>query len=119
MRFELSMTRLFPAVLWGAVAWSCLPFSASAQFGRNKVQFDDFDFRVLETEHFDWHFYPEEADAGFSYSIDDLPTGASGSGWRRGSFASPKNFNPCPWRRNFLFSRSFLRILTLGPRVLT
>ena len=26
-----------------------------------------------------------------------------------------KNCNPCPWRRNFLFSRSFLRILTLGP----
>ena len=63
MRFELSMTRLFTVVLWGTVAWSCLPGSASAQFGRNKVQFDDFDFQVLETEHFDWHFYPEEADA--------------------------------------------------------
>ncbi|MEE2905575.1 MAG: peptidase S9 [Gemmatimonadota bacterium] len=57
------MTRLFTVVLWGTVAWSCLPGSASAQFGRNKVQFDDFDFQVLETEHFDWHFYPEEADA--------------------------------------------------------
>jgi hypothetical protein len=38
--------------------------SAAAQyFGQNKVQFDKFDFRVLETEHFDIHYYPSEADA--------------------------------------------------------
>ncbi|CAN5360456.1 hypothetical protein BH18GEM1_BH18GEM1_03380 [soil metagenome] len=30
-----------------------------AQFGKNKVQYDDFDFRVLQTEHFDIHYYPE------------------------------------------------------------
>lgn len=29
-------------------------------FGRNKVQYDQFDFRVLPTEHFDIYFYPEE-----------------------------------------------------------
>lgn len=28
-------------------------------FGRNKVQYDEFDFRVLETPHFDIHYYPE------------------------------------------------------------
>ncbi len=28
-------------------------------FGRNKVQYDDFDFRVLKTEHFDIYYYPE------------------------------------------------------------
>ena len=34
---------------------------ASAQyFGRNKVQYRDFDFQVLKTEHFDIYFYPEE-----------------------------------------------------------
>ncbi len=29
-------------------------------FGRNKVQYERFDFRVLKTEHFDIHFYPPE-----------------------------------------------------------
>jgi hypothetical protein len=29
-------------------------------FGRNKVQYEDFDFQVLGTEHFDLHFYPAE-----------------------------------------------------------
>jgi len=29
-------------------------------FGRNKVQYQSFDFRVLKTEHFDLHFYPAE-----------------------------------------------------------
>ena len=34
---------------------------ASAQyFGRNKVQYRDFDFQVLKTEHFDIYFYPGE-----------------------------------------------------------
>ncbi|MGE5246117.1 MAG: peptidase S9 [Betaproteobacteria bacterium] len=34
---------------------------ASAQyFGRNKVQYKDLRFEVLETEHFDIYFYPEE-----------------------------------------------------------
>ena len=29
-------------------------------FGRNKVQYRDFKFQVLKTEHFDIYFYPEE-----------------------------------------------------------
>ncbi len=34
---------------------------ADAQgFGRNKVQYDDFDWHILETEHFDIYYYPEE-----------------------------------------------------------
>ncbi len=37
---------------------------ADAQyFGRNKVHYEDFDFKVLSTEHFDLHYYPEEAEA--------------------------------------------------------
>jgi Tol biopolymer transport system component len=37
---------------------------AQAQyFGRNRVQYEDFDFRVLETEHFDIHYYEGEAEA--------------------------------------------------------
>jgi Tol biopolymer transport system component len=38
--------------------------TANAQyFGQNKVQYDSFDFRVLETEHFDIHYYPSQAEA--------------------------------------------------------
>ncbi len=38
--------------------------SAAAQsFGRNKVQYDSFDFRTFETAHFQWYYYPEERDA--------------------------------------------------------
>src|SRR4028119_1408712 len=37
---------------------------AEAQyFGRNKVQYERFDFRVMKTEHFDVYFYPEEETA--------------------------------------------------------
>jgi len=43
-----------------------LPLSvASAQFfyfGRNKVQYTDFDWHVLKTEHFDIYYYPEMKD---------------------------------------------------------
>ncbi|HEV2131633.1 MAG TPA: hypothetical protein VGR27_11050, partial [Longimicrobiaceae bacterium] len=38
--------------------------AAEAQyFGRNKVQYRTFDFRVLRTEHFDVYYYPEEEEA--------------------------------------------------------
>jgi hypothetical protein len=37
--------------------------SAQAQyFGRNKVQWEHFDFKVLKTEHFDIYYYDREAD---------------------------------------------------------
>ena len=32
-------------------------------FGQNKVQYRAFDFHVLRTEHFDVHYYPDEAGA--------------------------------------------------------
>src|SRR5262245_2651565 len=35
--------------------------SANAQyFGRNKVQYEKFDFEVMKTEHFDIYHYPTE-----------------------------------------------------------
>ena len=38
-----------------------LSASARAQyFGRNKVQYQAFNFQILRTEHFDVYFYPEE-----------------------------------------------------------
>jgi dipeptidyl aminopeptidase/acylaminoacyl peptidase len=47
-----------------ATAGALLPESASAQyFGRNKVQYRTFDFRVLRTENFDVYYYPAEETA--------------------------------------------------------
>ncbi len=42
-----------------------IPAQAEAQyyFGRNKVQYEEFDFQTLHTDHFDIHFYPEEEEA--------------------------------------------------------
>ena len=34
--------------------------SFAQYFGRNKVQYERFDFKVLATEHFDIYYYPEE-----------------------------------------------------------
>ena len=49
-------------VAW--LVWLGCPALAEAQyFGQNKVQRDQFDFRILETDHFDIYYYPEEADA--------------------------------------------------------
>ena len=54
--------------LLGAVSFCLWPFSdgpgsrdASAQqFGRNKVEYVDFDFKVLDTEHFAVYYYSSE-----------------------------------------------------------
>jgi hypothetical protein len=37
--------------------------AAAQYFGQNKIQYRTFKFEVLKTEHFDIHFYPEEAQA--------------------------------------------------------
>jgi Tol biopolymer transport system component len=43
-----------------------LPAIAGAQyFGRNKVQYRTFDFQILQTEHFDLYYYPEEKEAAY------------------------------------------------------
>lgn len=62
----------YPAMRWlrwlivalVAVGMSVPAGPAEAQyFGRNKVQYDDFDFRFLETDHFQIYYYPEEEQA--------------------------------------------------------
>ena len=56
-----SRRRVAPLVLLGALLGG-LPFSATAQyFGRNKVQYEKFDFRIMRTPHFDLYFYPAES----------------------------------------------------------
>ena len=44
------------------IAASAVPVSAQ-QFGRNKVQYDDFEFKQFDTEHFTFYFYPEAEEA--------------------------------------------------------
>ena len=45
-----------------ALATVLLAVDAEAQyFGRNKVQYEKFDFHVMDTEHYDIHFYPAES----------------------------------------------------------
>ncbi len=55
---RLSLRHFFFIAVAFAVA---LPASAqyTFHFGRNKVQYDDFDWHILKTEHFDVYYYPE------------------------------------------------------------
>ena len=54
-------TRMLVAALSLAVL---APGSASAQyFGRNKVMYAKFDFKIIQTQHFDVHYYDREAEA--------------------------------------------------------
>jgi Tol biopolymer transport system component len=54
-------SRLFATVLL-LVGMAAHPAHAQ-YFGQNKVQYENFDFQVLATEHFDIYYYPEEAEA--------------------------------------------------------
>ncbi len=60
MRRFGSLTLLVVALIWTAASTSP---AAAQYFGRNKVQYDDFDFRVLQTPHFQIYYYPEEEEA--------------------------------------------------------
>ncbi|HLT48301.1 MAG TPA: BamA/TamA family outer membrane protein [Rubricoccaceae bacterium] len=54
------LARLAPAavVLAGALAVA-VPGAQAQYFGRNKIQYEHFDWHVLKTEHFDVYYYPE------------------------------------------------------------
>ncbi len=49
------------AVISVALAAAAGDAAAQGYFGQNQVQYDKFDWRVKETEHFLIHYYPEEA----------------------------------------------------------
>jgi hypothetical protein len=58
-KIRASVTGCLPVVLLLSLVLFA-PAQAAAQggyFGRNKVQYRDFKFQVLKTEHFDIHFY--------------------------------------------------------------
>ena len=40
-----------------ALLFALTPSAQAQYFGRNKVRYDDFDFKILETEHFDIYYY--------------------------------------------------------------
>jgi Tol biopolymer transport system component len=42
------------------MALGTAPLANAQYFGRNKVQYERFDFKVLQTQHFDVYFYPQE-----------------------------------------------------------
>ena len=48
---------LLSGLLLAATLVALAPAAQAQYFGRNKVRYDDFDFRVLETEHFDLYYY--------------------------------------------------------------
>ena len=63
-KMVLDRTRVVWTLGLATLVLAIIPPTVSAQyFGRNKVQFDDFDFEILRTEHFDIHYYPEETEA--------------------------------------------------------
>jgi hypothetical protein len=62
---ELHMTRLH--LRWAAAMapllalFVSIPAGAQDYFGRNKVQYETFNWRILKSEHFDNFFYPPES----------------------------------------------------------
>jgi Tol biopolymer transport system component len=55
--------RSFAAAAVAAVLTLAPPAARAQYFGQNKVQYKDFDFRVMKTRHFDIYYYPEEQKA--------------------------------------------------------
>jgi hypothetical protein len=52
------MTRKLAILIVGLLAFA--PAASAQYFGRNKVQYEKFDFKVLKTDHFDVYYYDEE-----------------------------------------------------------
>ena len=54
---RLSVRGLVAAAVLAAMGLALAPVAHAQYFGRNKVRYDDFDFQILETEHFDLYYY--------------------------------------------------------------
>ena len=64
MAFDKARVLLCATLVTLSLGLFPLADTAEAQyFGRNKVQYENFDFEVMRTDHFDIHFYPEARDA--------------------------------------------------------
>jgi len=63
MRFQFNF-RPFVLLLLLFLGVGITVSSIDAQyFGRNKVQYETFDFKIMSTKHFDIYFYPEKLEA--------------------------------------------------------
>ena len=61
---------LYLLILLAIVISILTPFKLEAQyFGRNKVMYDNFNFKILHTKHFEIYYYNEEEDA-VKYAAD-------------------------------------------------
>jgi Tol biopolymer transport system component len=60
-RISFGRLTAFVAVLVVALSAHPAPIEAQGYFGRNKVQYESFKWRILKTEHFDNFFYPAES----------------------------------------------------------
>lgn len=58
-RFALHRASLL--AIAGALLLAAAPNASAQYFGRNKVQYERFDFRIMRTPHFDLYFYPAES----------------------------------------------------------
>jgi len=56
------LRRLALATVPAAVLLSAPAAHAQQYFGQNQVQYEQFEWKVMKTEHFDVHFYPSELD---------------------------------------------------------
>jgi len=56
-------SRLFSIALALLATSLFIPVASAQYFGRNKVQYDSFDFKVFKTEHYEIYYYPEEEQA--------------------------------------------------------
>ena len=57
--YRSAAARLVAGLVVGLISLAGTPAHAQ-YFGRNKVQYDNFQFQTLRTDHFDIYFYPEE-----------------------------------------------------------
>jgi len=63
MRGFYKLVALIGAVLLVLLVLPSVSLAQGGYFGRNKVQYREFDFKVLKTDHFDIYYYPEEDEA--------------------------------------------------------
>ena len=59
-------SRLVTAMLVVASMFAPMAFASAQYFGQNKVQYEDFDFQILHTTHFDVYFYSGEEEAAMT-----------------------------------------------------
>lgn len=59
MRLRLNRATLLPLALAAATSVAVPGAGAQGYFGQNQVQFKQFTWRVIKTDHFEVHYYPE------------------------------------------------------------